>query len=195
MLGGYSVMDWVTLGGIITAIGAILSTLIILYRDNKALLREFSDLSKSQASLSRELEKECKRLSREFAREAELLSQRNLAESQPIKRDTTYLVYEMKTEKMARMDLYKNSTRAKEILETMDLMKEVVLQNSRLNAQVADLKLKNQQLLDGQASELAKLESTIKGFENRLSEFEMYSESEEIRGVLKSMVNELSELK
>lgn len=182
MLGGYSVVDWVTLGGIITAIGGILGTFLMLYRDNKALLRELSDLSKEHDLLLKE-----------FTREFNLLSQKFLGESQPIKRDTTYLVDEMKFEKMARENLYKNSSRAKEILETMDLMKEVVLQNAQLTSENVDLKLKAQLLIESNGEEIKDLQKNLARFESRLSEFEMYRESEEIRSVLKSIGSKLSE--
>jgi hypothetical protein len=59
-----------------------------------------------------------------------------------IKKDTEYIYDEMKYEKMARENLYKNSTRTKEILETMDLMKEVVLQKSRLTEKLQGWKLR-----------------------------------------------------
>ena len=52
----------------------------------------------------------------------------------------------MKYEKEARKNCIKNSSRAKEILETMDLMKEVVLQNSRLHEEVTRLTVANQEL-------------------------------------------------
>lgn len=38
MLGDYSIMDWMTLGGILTTIGAIIGTVAKLTRDNRALI-------------------------------------------------------------------------------------------------------------------------------------------------------------
>jgi len=37
---GSSVMDWVQLGGILSVIGAIVATLIVMVRDNKNLTRD-----------------------------------------------------------------------------------------------------------------------------------------------------------
>lgn len=48
------------------------------------------------------------------------------------------------------MDIKKikeNISRAKEILETMDMMREVVLQNAQLNKEIAALKVENRELM------------------------------------------------
>lgn len=164
MLGEYSIMDWVTLGGIVTTAGGVLALLVKTVRDYQALSKEHDRL----------LEK---------------LS----AENQSIKSDTVYISDEMKLEKMARVDLYKNSSRAKEILETMDMMKEVVLQNAQLNAEIRDLKIKNQELINSQENEQYSLLSIIGKISNQLAAIEEYGEAEEIRSMLRTIQRELSE--
>lgn len=94
------------------------------------------------------------------------------------------------------MDIKKikeNISRAKEILEIMDMMREVVLQNAQLNKEIAALKVENKELLQLQAQDLAKLKSTISKFSSKLAAFEDYKESEEIQRVLKRIQGELSE--
>lgn len=192
MIGDYSIMDWVTLGGIATVAATVLGTFVKLSRDNSGLLSEFKMLSKEHDALSKEIEglsKECATLSKEHLKEYSGLSK----EHQSIKKDTEYISDEMKFEKMARAKLYENSSRAKEILGTMDLMREVVLQNAQLNKEVATLKVENKELMQLQAQDLAKLKSTISKFSSQLSAFEDYRESEEIQRVLKRIQGELSE--
>ena len=53
----------------------------------------------------------------------------------------------MLDEKKARENLYHNTSHAKEILDTMDLMKEVINQNAELHAEVYDLKIENDNFL------------------------------------------------
>lgn len=94
------------------------------------------------------------------------------------------------------MDIKKikeNISRAKEILEIMDMMREVVLQNAQLNKEIAALKVENKELMQLQAQDLAKLKSTISKFSGKLAAFEDYKESEEIQRVLKRIQGELSE--
>lgn len=196
MLGEYSIMDWVTLVGIVTVAATVLGTLVKLSRDNSILLSEFKLLSKEHDALSKEhdaLSKKYDVLSKEhdsLSKEHSGLSN----EHQSIKKDTEYISDEMKLEKMAREKLYQNSTRAKEILETMDMMKEVVLQNARLSSELADLKLKNQELVQlKDNTELPKLYNAINRFEQQLANFEGYRETEEIQSILKRIQNELSE--
>ena len=198
MLGEYSIMDWVTLGGILTVAATVLGTLVKLSRDNSTLLSKFEMLSKEHEALSKEhtaLSKEYVALSKEhnsLSKEHDALSK----EHQSIKKDTEYISDEMKFEKMARENLYENSSHAKEILETMDMMKEVVLQNTRLNSELTDLKLKNQELVRSQFQAndaLSKLHSSIDKFGRQLSNFENYRATEEIQSILKRIQNELSE--
>ena len=173
MIGEFSIMDWITLGGILTAVAGVLGGAAALWniiRDNKAL-------SKGQEVLSEELSKE----------------------HQSIKEDTKYISDEMKYEKMARKSLYKNSSRAKEILETMDMMKELILQNAQLNAEVSELKVKNQELSQTrkEAANFEELLGAIKRFEGKLAsveEYGQYGEVEEIHDILRQIVRELPEL-
>lgn len=189
MLGEYSIMDLVTLGTIVANVAVILGIIVQLYRDNKALLRELEMLSKEHDGLSKEhdrLSKEHDRLSKEH----DGLSK----EHQMIKNDTTYIADEMKLEKMARENLYKNTSRAKEILDTMDMMKEVVLQNAQLNSEISVLKSKNQELIQTQNdNSMDKLFVVIQNIDRKLSGLEQYHESEEIRSILKRIESELSE--
>ena len=144
---------------------------------------EHGSLSKEHDSLSKEhdgLSKEHDGLSKEHA---------------SIKEDTRYISDEMKYEKMARENLYKNSTRAKEILETMDFMKEVVLQNSSLTEEVTRLKVENQELSKSkQNNELDKVLRILGRIEGQLASLEGYRSTEEVQVVLKRVESELLEL-
>ncbi|NLQ60873.1 hypothetical protein [Streptococcus mutans] len=179
MIEGYSIMDWLTLSGVVATIGAIIGVLITNSRDNKGLSKEHDGLSKGHEDLSKEHEDLEKKIS---------------SEAKSIKNDTTYIRDEMLAEKIARQSLYQNTSRAKEILETIDIMEEVVHQNAALHAEISDLKVKNQELLDRKQSDnSSKLLHAINQFDRKLGEFEMYSESEEIHDILKKITNELSE--
>ncbi|MCB5067429.1 hypothetical protein LGV90_09710 [Streptococcus mutans] len=179
MIEGYSIMDWLTLSGVVATIGAIIGVLITNSRDNKGLSKEHDGLSKGHEDLSKEHEDLEKKIS---------------SEAKSIKNDTTYIRDEMLAEKIARQSLYQNTSRAKEILETIDIMEEVVHQNAVLHAEISDLKVKNQELLDRKQSDnSSKLLHAINQFDRKLGEFEMYSESEEIHAILKKITNELSE--
>ncbi|EJP19029.1 hypothetical protein HMPREF1125_1863 [Streptococcus oralis SK304] len=173
-------MDWVTLGGILTTVASLVGIAIKLARDNSGLKAEMKALSKE-----REMEHE--RLSKEH----DGLYKDHLS----IKDDTRYISDEMKYEKMARKNLYKNSTKAKEILETMDLMKEVVLQNSRLTEEVTRLKFENQELSKPkQNNELDKVLRILGRIEGQLASLEGYRGTEEVQVVLKRVESELLEL-
>ena len=179
MIGEFSIMDWITLGGILTAVAGILGGAAALWniiRDNKALSKDHESLLKGQKVLSEELSKEHK----------------------SIKEDTKYISDEMKYEKMARKSLYKNSSRAKEILETMDMMKELILQNAQLNAAVSELKVKNQELSQTrkEVPDFEKLLGAINRFERKLASVEEYvqcGEVEEIHDILRQIVIKLPE--
>lgn len=172
MIEGYSIMDWLTLSGVVATIGAIIGVLITNSRDNKGLSKEHDGLAKEHEDLEKKISSEAK----------------------SIKNDTTYIRDEMLAEKIARQSLYHNTSRAKEILETIDIMEEVVHQNAALHAEISDLKVKNQELLDRKQSDnSSKLLHAINQFDRKLGEFEMYSESEEIHAILKKITNELSE--
>ena len=173
MIEEYSIMDWVTLSGIVATIASLVGIAIKLARDNSGLKAEIKALSK-------EREMEHDRLSQEHA---------------SIKKDTEYISDEMKYEKMARENLYKNSTKAKEILETMDLMKEVVLQNLSLNEEVTKLKVENQELSKPKENkELGKVLRILGRIEGQLASLEDYCSTEEVQVVLKRVESELLEL-
>ena len=201
MIGDYSVMDWVTLGGILTTVASVVGIAIKLARDNSGLKAEMKALSKERemehASLSSEhkgLSSEHKGLSsdhRGLSKEHDALSKEHAS----IKKDTEYISDEMKYEKMARENLYKNSTKAKEILETMDFMKEVVLQNSRLTEEVGRLTVENQELSKSkQNNELDKVLRILGRIEGQLASLEGYRGTEEVQVVLKRVESELLEL-
>ena len=180
MIGDYSIMDWVTFGGIVATIASLVGIAIKLARDNSGLKAEMKALSKEREMEHDSLSNEHDGLSKEHA---------------SIKEDTRYISDEMKYEKMARENLYKNSTRAKEILETMDLMKEVVLQNSRLNEEVTRLKVENQELSKPkQNNELDKVLRILGRIEGQLASLEGYRGTEEVQVALKRVESELLEL-
>ena len=180
MIGDYSIMDWVTLGGILTTIASLVGIAIKLARDNSGLKAEMKALSKEREMEHDSLSNEHDGLSKEHA---------------SIKEDTRYISDEMKYEKMARENLYKNSSRAKEILETMDLMKEVVLQNSRLHKEVTRLTVANQELSKPkQNNELDKVLRILGRIEGQLASLEGYRGTEEVQVVLKRVESELLEL-
>ena len=194
MIGDYSIMDWVTLGGILTTVASLVGIAIKLARDNSGLKAEMKALSKEREMEHDSLSKEHDSLSKEhdsLSKEHDGLSKEHAS----IKEDTRYISDEMKYEKMARENLYKNSTRAKEILETMDLMKEVVLQNSRLTEEVTRLKVENQELSKPkQNNELDKVLRILGRIEGQLASFEGYRSTEEVQVVLKRVESELLEL-
>lgn len=187
MIEGYSIMDWVTLSGIVATIASLVGIAIKLARDNSGLKAEIKALSKEREMEHDSLSKEHSGLSKEH----DGLSKEHAS----IKKDTEYISDEMKYEKIARENLYKNSTRAKEILETMDLMKEVVLQNSRLTEEVTRLKVENQELSKPkQNNELDKVLRILGRIEGQLASLEGYRGTEEVQVVLKRVESELSEL-
>lgn len=194
MIGDYSIMDWVTFGGIVATIASLIGIAIKLARDNSGLKAEMKALSKEREMEHESLSKEHSALSKEhdsLSKEHDGLSKEHLS----IKEDTRYISDEMKYEKMARENLYKNSSRAKEILETMDLMKEVVLQNSRLTEEVTRLKVENQELSKPkQNNELDKVLRILGRIEAQLASLEGYRSTEEVQVVLKRVESELSEL-
>ena len=180
MIEGYSFMDWVTLGGILTTVASLVGIAIKLARDNSGLKAEMKALSKEREMEHDRLSNEHDGLSKEHA---------------SIKKDTEYISDEMKYEKMARENLYKNSTKAKEILETMDLMKEVVFQNSSLTEEVTRLKVENQELSKPKKNkELDKVLRILGRIEGQLASLEDHCSTEEVQVVLKRVESELLEL-
>ena len=187
MIEGYSFMDWVTFGGVLTTIASLVGIAIKLARDNSGLKTEMKALSKEREMEHDSLSSEHIGLSKEHDR----LSQEHAS----IKKDTEYISDEMKYEKEARKNLYKNSSRAKEILETMDFMKEVVLQNSKLHKEVTRLTVANQELSKPkQNNELDKVIRILGRIEGQLASLEGYRGTEEVQVVLKRVESELLEL-
>lgn len=187
MIEEYSIMDWITFSGIVATIASLVGIAIKLARDNSGLKAEMKALSKEREMEHDSLSSEHRGLSKEH----DALSKEHAS----IKKDTEYISDEMKYEKEARKNLYKNSSRAKEILETMDLMKEVVLENSRLNEEVTRLKVENQELSKPkQNNELDKVLRILGRIEGQLASFEGYRGTEEVQVVLKRVESELLEL-
>lgn len=192
MIGDYSFMDLATFLTVIIALAGVIGGIFKNSRDTKAILREFTAQSKEHNDLSKEhtsLTNTISGVSRNVSEEREQLSKEHYS----IKDDTRYIRDEMLVEKKARENLYQSTTRAKEILETMDMMKEVVIQNSKLNAEVAELKVENQNLLNKENDKYSQLNKSINRFQSQLAEYESYSESEEIRVILRRIEAELSE--
>ena len=187
MIEEYSIMDWITFSGIVATIASLVGIAIKLARDNSGLKAEMKALSKEREMEHDSLSSEHRGLSKEH----DSLSKEHAS----IKKDTEYISDEMKYEKEARRNLYKNSSRAKEILETMDLMKEVVLQNSRLHEEVTRLTVANQELSKPkQNGELDKLFRILGRIEGQLASLEGYRGTEEVQVVLKRVKSELLEL-
>lgn len=183
MLGDYSIMDWVTLGGVLTTIGAIIGTIVKLTKDNRALMREIEFLAKENERLSQGL-------SRKVSSEREIISKEN----DSIKEDTDYIAKEFLKEQMARENLYKNTDRAKEILETMDMMKEVVMQNAQLNATVTQLKVENQELLHQKTDDVQKLLGAVTQVRKQLINFEEHKGFEETDRIFREIQQKFSGL-
>lgn len=106
----------------------------------------------------------------------------------------------MLLEKISRQNLYNNVSNAEEILTKLDFLRETVIQNAtlheqndKLKSEIVDLKISNSVLsnkLDNQ--NVGRLIGDIKRFETKLSNFEMYQESEEIKIELKRILQELT---
>lgn len=188
MIGEYTIMDWVTLLAIIASIAttiiSIVGAVIKNSRDTNAILREF----KAQSTEHEGIKSELNRIPQTVFGERQELSK----EHQDIKKDTAYVRDELLAEKMARQNLYHNTSRAKEILDTMDMMKEVIHQNSQLTIENTALKTEKKALTKTQ-KQTEELMALIYQFDRRLSNVEEYSETEEIRSLLRRILNELEE--
>lgn len=196
MIEEYSIMDWITFSGIVATIASLVGIAIKLARDNSGLKAEMKALSKEREMEHDSLSSEHRGLSSEhrgLSKEHDTLSKEHAS----IKKDTEYISDEMKYEKEARRNLYKNSSRAKEILETMDLMKEVVLQNSKLTQEVTRLKVENLDLSSKNSkldSEICKVYPLLRKIHGQLASLEGYRGTEEVQVVLKRVESELLEL-
>lgn len=189
MIGDYSIMDWITFSGIVAAIASLVGIAIKLARDNSGLKAEMKALSKEREMEHDSLSKEHIALSKEH----DSLSKEHAS----IKKDTEYISDEMKQEKMAREILYQNTTKAREILDTMDLMKEVVLQNSKLTQEVTRLKVENFDLSSSNSqldSQLCKVYPLLRKIHGQLASLEDYCSTEEAQTLLKRVESQLSEL-
>lgn len=189
MIEEYSIMDWITFSGIVATIASLVGIAIKLARDNSGLKAEMKALSKEREMEHDRLSSEHSGLSKEHDR----LSQEHAS----IKKDTEYISDEMKQEKMAREILYQNTTKAREILDTMDLMKEVVLQNSKLTQEVTRLKVENFDLSSSNSqldSQLCKVYPLLRKIHGQLASLEDYCSTEEAQTLLKRVESQLSEL-
>lgn len=196
MIEGYSFMDWVTFGGVLTTIASLVGIAIKLARDNSGLKAEMKALSKEREMEHDRLSSEHRNLSSEhssLSKEHDTLSKEHAS----IKKDTEYISDEMKQEKMAREILYQNTTKAREILDTMDLMKEVVLQNSKLTQEVTRLKVENLDLSSRNSkldSEICKVYPLLRKIHGQLASLEDYCSTEEAQAILNRIESEFSEL-
>lgn len=189
MIEEYSIMDWITFSGIVATIASLVGIAIKLARDNSGLKAEMKALSKEREMEHDRLSSEHSGLSKEHDR----LSQEHAS----IKKDTEYISDEMKQEKMMREILYQNTTKAREILDTMDLMKEVVLQNSKLTQEVTRLKVENFDLSSRNSkldSEICKVYPLLRKIHGQLASLEDYCSTEEAQALLKRIESEFSEL-
>ena len=189
MIEEYSIMDWITFSGIVATIASLVGIAIKLARDNSGLKAEMKALSKEREMEHDSLSKEHIALSKEH----DSLSKEHAS----IKKDTEYISDEMKQEKIAREILYQNTTKAREILDTMDLMKEVVLQNSKLTQEVTRLKVENFDLSSSNSqldSQLCKVYPLLRKIHGQLASLEDYCSTEEAQTLLKRVESQLSEL-
>ena len=189
MIEEYSIMDWITFSGIVATIASLVGIAIKLARDNSGLKAEMKALSKEREMEHDSLSSEHRGLSKEH----DSLSKEHAS----IKKDTEYISDEMKQEKMAREILYQNTTKAREILDTMDLMKEVVLQNSKLTQEVTRLKVENLDLSSRNSkldSEICKVYPLLRKIHGQLASLEDYCSTEEAQALLNRIESKLSEL-
>lgn len=202
MVGDYSFMNLVSIATLITAVGtalAVIIPIIGLFRDNKAILRRFDEVFDKISHEKKFLSKEHEGLLKEYegsSKEHMGLSK----EHSDIKDDTNYIKEQMLLEKISRQNLYNNVSNAEEILTKLDFLRETVIQNAtlheqndKLKSEIVDLKISNSVLsnkLDTQ--NVGRLIGDIKRFETKLSNFEMYQESEEIKIELKRILQELT---
>ena len=123
------------------------------------------------------------------------LGEKISSEHMTIKEDTRNVYDMMLTEKQNRETLYNNNIHGKEILEKLDFIRETVDQNAQLTQEVYALKTENQKLFQEKKNNLAieEFSSILRSFENKLSEFEAFGETDEIRVYLKKIQKELSQ--
>ncbi|HHI9514566.1 TPA: hypothetical protein ACQALL_001169 [Streptococcus agalactiae] len=215
MFGDYSIMNWVTIlsllsaiGGILVAVVALVKLFLVSTRDSNAIFKEFESLAKEQNNLKNTIEKLINdkyqilingngNLLTNLKSEREITTKETVS----IKHDTKFLYDEMLEERTSRRNLYQNVSNAREVLKTVDIMRETILQNTKLEYQNQELSLKVNSLeekvidLSNQSKneEISKLRSSIRSFESQLARFEDvgYNEAEEIKGALRRILNDL----
>lgn len=208
MFGEYTVMDWVTLGGIATIILAILGVLISNSRDNKAIMHEFEDLSDENdeivnkiSLLSNSHYKEFitkqDNLLNNFDNKNDMLIQKNAS----VKGDTKYIRDVMLLEQKSREEVYNHVKNGDKLIEKIDFINELVIEFGKVSQEnqllVNKVNFLEEKVVDlsnqSNNEEISKLRSSIDGFQRRLAEFEGYSDSEEIQSVLRKILNDLEE--
>ncbi|HFH6686641.1 TPA: hypothetical protein ACGMDJ_000706 [Streptococcus agalactiae] len=208
MIGDYSVMDWATLGGVVGIIFTNVGVLISNSRDNKAIQRELELLEEGQEKLVDEFSKIStnqydkyvliqSNLSNNIEKNKQELVQKNSY----VKEDTKYIRNEMEREKNSRKEVYNHVKNGDKLIEKMAFANELILkfgevsrENQMLGLKVNSLEekivdLSNQPKND----EISKLRKSISSFERELSRFEDvgYSEAEEIKSILRRILNDL----
>lgn len=204
MNGEISFMDWVGIGSIAT----LICVLIKSYWDNEGIKERFNSLSKEQNNLKEAIEKLINDKHQILINGngnllTNLKSEREITtkETASIKHDTKFIYDEILEERTSRRNLYQNVSNASEVLKTIDIMRETIVQNANLEVQNQQLFLKINSLeekivdLSNQPKneEISKLRSTIRSFESQLARFEDggYNEAEEIKGALRRILNDL----
>ncbi|MFI3614478.1 hypothetical protein VBG66_01310 [Streptococcus uberis] len=204
MNGEISFMDWVGIGSIAT----LICVLIKSYWDNEGIKERFNSLSKEQNNLKEAIEKLINDkhqilINRNGNLLTNLKSEREITtkETASIKHDTKFIYDEILEERTSRRNLYQNVSNASEVLKTIDIMRETIIQNANLEVQNQQLFLKVNSLeekivdLSNQPKneEISKLRSSIRSFESQLARFEDggYNEAEEIKGALRRILNDL----
>ncbi|HEN0669361.1 TPA: hypothetical protein U3Q52_001376 [Streptococcus agalactiae] len=197
-------MDWVGIGSIAT----LICVLIKSYWDNEGIKERFNSLSKEQNNLKDAIEKLINDKHQILIKGngnllTNLKSEREITtkETVSIKHDTKFIYDEMLEERTSRRNLYQNVSNASEVLKTIDIMRETIVQNANLEVQNQQLFLKVNSLeekivdLSNQPKneEISKLRSSIRSFESQLARFEDggYNEAEEIKGALRRILNDL----
>ncbi|CCI63177.1 hypothetical protein [Streptococcus dysgalactiae] len=197
-------MDWVGIGSIVT----LICVLIKSYWDNEGIKERFNSLSKEQNNLKDAIEKLINDKHQILINGngnllTNLKSEREITtkETVSIKHDTKFIYDEILEERTSRRNLYQNVSNASEVLKTIDIMRETIVQNANLEVQNQQLFLKVNSLeekivdLSNQPKneEISKLRSSIRSFESQLARFEDggYNEAEEIKGALRRILNDL----
>ena len=163
MLDEYAMIALVTLDSFLIIIVLLLGAFVKLEGYILSLKQEIEFLSKDNKMLFQSLSKE----------------------NDSIKKSIDYIAKEFLKEQMAHENLYKTTDRAKELLETMDMMKEAVMQNAQLNATITQLEVKNQELINQKNQDIQNLLKSVNNVRNQLSNFEGhrgFDEADEIFG-------------